>query len=111
MGNEDHAHAKAQLQPNHEFKNFELDGDVKCGCGLVGDEKIRTVGERHGDHYPLTLPAGHFMGVGNHAPFRFGNLDQIQHFDGVGIGCIPADFLVVHDGFDELIADGIERIE
>ena len=62
---------RRSLQPDHEFKNFELNGDVKGGRRLVGDEKIGTVGKRHGDHHPLALAAGHFMGVGAHAPFGF----------------------------------------
>ena len=74
------------MQPNHEFKNFELNGDVKRRCGLVGDEKIGTVGKRHGDHHPLALSAGHFMGIGTHAPLGFLNLHQLHHLHGARLG-------------------------
>ena len=33
-----------------------LDGHIERGRGLVGDEKLRLVRQRHGDHDALTHP-------------------------------------------------------
>ena len=75
MGDEDHAHPKALLQAGHEFEDFRLNGDVKRRCRFIRDKQIRIIGKRHGDHHALALAAGHFMGIGAHAPLRVLNLN------------------------------------
>lgn len=36
-----------------EFQHFRLYGNVKSGCGFVGDEHRWLCRDRHGDGYPL----------------------------------------------------------
>ena len=42
-------------------EDLRLHGDVERGRRLVGDEEIRPVGERHGDHHALALAARKLM--------------------------------------------------
>ena len=53
----------AVLDPLHHLEHLGLDGDVEGGGGLVGDEHVGLVGDRHGDHRPLAHAAGELVGV------------------------------------------------
>ncbi len=57
VGDEQHRHAIGLLQPGNEVEDFSLCGHVECGCRLVGDQKLRLAGERHGNHGALTHAA------------------------------------------------------
>jgi hypothetical protein len=56
VGDEQHGHADLALQRLQELEDLRLDGDVERGRRLVGDQQVRLVGERHGDHDALALP-------------------------------------------------------
>ncbi len=57
VGDPQHGHAEARLQVLQQLQHLGLDGDVERGGGLVRDEQLRLIGERHGDHHPLALAA------------------------------------------------------
>ena len=57
VGDEQHRHADLLLQVFQQLQDLRLHGDVERGRRLVGDEKVRAVGERHRDHHPLALAA------------------------------------------------------
>ena len=57
VGDEQQHHAEACLQVLEKFENLRLNRDIECGGWLVGNQQIRLVGERHGDHHALTLTA------------------------------------------------------
>jgi hypothetical protein len=40
-----------------QFENLRLNGHVERRRRLVGDQKLRLVGERHRDHHALALAA------------------------------------------------------
>ena len=62
----DHAHVVgdeqdgglAPLHRQHELENLGANGHVKRCCGLVGQDEVGLVHERHGDHDALALAAG-----------------------------------------------------
>ena len=56
MGNEQHGHAHPGLNLLQQFEDLRLHRDVERRRRLVGDQEVRLVGERHGDHYTLALP-------------------------------------------------------
>ena len=65
-----------------QLEDLRLDGDVERRGRLVGDQQVRLVGERHGDHDALALPAGELMRVGVEPPLRVVEADlaqQLQH--------------------------------
>ncbi|MDT4885592.1 hypothetical protein FQZ97_1218410 [compost metagenome] len=57
MSDEDDRHAELALQFGKQHQDLRLDGDVKRGSRLVGDQDVGVVGKRHGDHHALALAA------------------------------------------------------
>ncbi len=53
-----------RLEPAQQVEDLRLDGDVEGGGGLVGDQQVGLVGEGHGDHHALALPARELMRIG-----------------------------------------------
>jgi hypothetical protein len=56
-----HRHVELVLELEQQVEDLRLDGHVECRGRLVGDEQVRLVGERHGDHDALALPAGELV--------------------------------------------------
>ncbi len=81
VGDEQHRHAELRLQVLQQFEDLRLHGDVEGGRRLVGDQKIGTVGERHGDHHPLALSAGELVRIGAKALRRIDDADFGQKLD------------------------------
>ena len=52
------------LQPLDQLEDLRLHGHVERGRGLVGDQQLRVVGQRHGDHRALAHAAGELVRVG-----------------------------------------------
>src|SRR5690606_9188670 len=59
-----------------------LHGDVEGGGGLVGDDDVGIVGERHGNPDALALPARQFMREGARAGAGIADTDLLHEFDG-----------------------------
>ncbi len=53
---EQHRHAHLPLQVAQEFEDLGLNGDVERRRRLVGNQQIRLVRQRHGDHYRWRCP-------------------------------------------------------
>ena len=81
MGDEQHRHAELGLQVFQQLQDLRLHGDVERGRRFVGDQKIGTVGERHGDHHPLALAAGELVRIGAGSLRRIGDADFGQKLD------------------------------
>ena len=81
VGDEHDGHAETLLQRAQQIEDLRLDGHVERRRRLVGDQEIRLVGERHGDHDALALAAGHFMRIAVDAAFGFGNADELEQFE------------------------------
>jgi hypothetical protein len=105
------AHVAAELI--EQFEDLFLDGDIKGGGGLVGDEQLGIGGESHGDHDALAKSAGELMrklrgadsGFGDGGSFECGMNAPLQ-MRAVQIRFVGAN------GFFDLRAnthDGIER--
>lgn len=111
MGDEDDRHAELALQLGEQHEDLRLDRHVERRRRFVCDQYVGIVGQRHGDHDPLSLATRHFMRVGFHPPFGIGNMNQPQELERL-FACLrrtkPA---MPADRFDQLIADRIERIE
>ena len=68
---------------------LRLHGDVEGRRRLVGDQHVRIVGERHGDHHALALAAGELVRIGVDAPRGVGDAHQFQELDGALAGLPP----------------------
>ena len=64
-----------------QLQDLRLHRDVERGRRLVGDQKIGAIGERHGDHHPLALPARQLVGIGAEPLGRIGDADLGQKLD------------------------------
>ena len=71
----------SRLQLFQQLKDLRLDGDVERGRRLVGDQQIRLVGERHGDHDALALAARQLMRIGVEPLLGIANADLVQQLD------------------------------
>ena len=69
---------KRRLQVAQQLQDLRLDGDVERGGGLVGDQQIGLVGERHGDHHALALAARELVRIGVEPLLGLRQPDQAQ---------------------------------
>ena len=60
------------------LEDLRLDGDVECGRRLVGDQKIRLVGDCEREHHALTHAAGELVGVLAEADGWVGDTDELE---------------------------------
>ena len=84
VGDEQHRHAEPGLQVLEQLEDLRLHGDVERGRRLVGDQEIGSIGERHGDHHALALPAGELVRIGAEPLGRVGDADLGQKLDDSG---------------------------
>ena len=78
---EDHGRAGLLLQSADEGEDLRLDRHVERRRRLVGDQKLRVVGERHGDHHALAHAAGHLVRIGAQALLGRGNAHLLEHVE------------------------------
>jgi len=78
VGDVENCHAELLLQLGQQPQDFCLDRHVECGRRLVSDQKVRVVGERHGDHHALALSSRELVRIGFEPPLRIRNVDQLQ---------------------------------
>ncbi len=104
-------HAEALLQRLQEIEDLSLDRHVKRCRRLVGDQKVRLVGERHRNHHALTLAARKLVRIAVDASTRLGDADQFEQFQHALARLLERAAAVVHDRFGDLPADRVERVE
>ena len=111
MRDEEHRHPGLGLEPGEQFQNLRLHGHVQRSCRLVGDEEIRLVGERRGDHDTLPLPAGKLVRIGAKPAFRLADADLGEKLqDSRAEGC-AAHAPVQLERLADLLLHGVEWIE
>ena len=74
------------LQPLDQVEDGFLNGDIQCRGGLIGDQDLWIVGQRHGNHHPLALPATELMRI------------ALQHFCAVGEFHLTQQLLAAFSG-------------
>ncbi len=111
MGDQQQRHPHPRLQVLQQIEDLRLDGDVERGRGFVGDQQIRLVGERHGDHHPLLLAAGERMRQIAQPALRFAQSDEMQQLDHPLAGARGAHPLVDEQHLGDLLLDRVQRVE
>ena len=81
VGDEQHRHAEPRLRVLQQLQDLRLHRDVERGGRLVGDQQVRLVRQRHGDHHALALAAGELMRIAASRAGRIGNADLVEQFD------------------------------
>ena len=88
-----------------------MNGHVQRGGRLVGDQQIRVVGQRHGDHHPLALPAAKLVRIGPRLPLRVGETDVGEQIGNLLARAAPVDPLVGDQNFCHLPVNALDRVE
>ena len=84
VGDQQDGRAGVPGQIEHEGEDLPLDRDVQGRGRLVGDEQLRPQHKGHGDHHPLALAAGKFVGIAPQLPAGIGQPHPGEH--GLGLG-------------------------
>ena len=94
-----------------QAQDLRLDRDVERGRGLVGDQQLGLVGERHGDHHPLALPAGELMRIGIEALLGIPQAHQVQQLEGLSPRLGLAEAAMQDQRLADLARDRVQRVE
>ncbi|MCY1418606.1 hypothetical protein D9M71_341690 [compost metagenome] len=94
-----------------QFEDFQLHGDVEGSGRFVGNQQFGLVGQGHGDHHPLALPAGKLVGQGLEALMRLRDAHQLEQLKGAPGGGLAAQALVQFEDFVDLLFDVVQRVE
>ena len=94
-----------------ELQDLGLDGHVEGRRRLVGDEQVRAVDERHGDHHALAHAARQLVRIGVDAALGGRDADALEHVDDFALGLLGVDLAVRAHRLDDLVADAIERMQ
>jgi hypothetical protein len=111
MGDEQKAHAEVALQLRQELEDLRLDRDVERGGRFVGDQKLGVVGQRHGDHHALPLPAGQLVGIGAQPLLRVADAHTGHQLDDPLPRRLPAQALVQRKALGDLLFQRVQRVE
>ena len=111
MGDQQNGHVIFFLDVHEQVKDPALNGYVKGGGRFIGNQQLRPAGQGHGDHDSLPLATGELMRIGVHPVFRFLDAAAAEQLQPL----VPCLFLrhvsVQEQRFEQLIADGVHRVE
>ena len=111
VGDEQQRHAELRLQRAEQREDLGLDGDVERGGGLVGDEQIGLVGQRHRDHHALALAARELVRIGVQPPLGLGQSHQPQELQRPRARGRPGEPLVHPEDLVHLFLDRVQRVQ
>src|SRR5271165_4368171 len=108
---EKHSEAKLGAELGEQGEDLRLDRDVEGSGGLVGDEQLRMVHDRHGDHDALAHAAGELMRIVAGPSGGIGDGDIVHGIDRALPRLALRHLVVRQHGFRDLVADPHDRIE
>ena len=111
MGDKQDRHVEFLLDILDQIKYLGLDGHIQGCCGLIGNEQAGTASQGHGDHYPLPLAAGQLVRVRVDPVFRVFDSCTFEQDNSTFSGLFSGHVPVQHQGFNQLVADCIYRIQ
>ena len=111
MGDEEQAHALGLFKLCEQVKDLRLDCHIERRGGLVGDQKFRPIGERHGDHDPLALPAGELVGIRVQTVLGVADTHFGEQLDNPRAYGIAAQTLVQFDALTQLLFQRVQRVK
>ena len=99
------------LQVLDQLEDLRLDGHVERRRRLVGDEQVRRIDERHGDHHALTHAARQLVRIRVDAAFSRRDADALEHVDNFALGLLGVHLAVRAHRLDDLVANPVERVQ
>ena len=110
--NEKHRQSKFLAQIVEQIENLLLDGDIKRGSRLVGNQQLRTIDNGHGNHDALAHASGELVRIAAGALLGLGD-GNVAHAFNCSAPCFGFGNAVMSEyRFRDLLADthhGIER--
>ena len=94
-----------------QLEDLRLHRHVERRRRLVGDEEVRLVGERHGDHHALALPAGKLVRIGAEPALGLADADLLQKLQHAHPRRAVAHAAMQLQHLADLPLDGVERVE
>src|SRR5208283_4179437 len=94
-----------------QVENLLLDGHVKRSSWFVGNEQLRTVDDRHGDHDALPHASGKLVRITAGATLRFWNSNVAHAFNSAVPRFGFGDLVVRQYCLRDLVADAHHGIE
>jgi hypothetical protein len=88
-----------------------LKGHIQGRGRLIGNQQLWVTANGHGDHGPLLHAAGKFMGITVENTPIFSQSNQVQKFQGLLHGGFAVCAKMRDQGFGNLLADLIGRIQ
>ncbi len=111
VGDEQQRHAHLALQLLQQLEDLRLDRHVERGGRLIGDQQVRLVGERHGDHDALALAARQLMRKRVETLFRLADADLVQQLQHARTHGLLVHAPVHAQHLAHLPLDGVQRVE
>ena len=101
----------AVLDALEHVEHLGLDRHVERGRGLVGDEQVGVVRDRHRDHRPLAHAARVLVRVLLGPVGRVRDADEVEQLDHALLQLLAADLAVDRDRLRDLVADPVRRVQ
>ena len=111
VGYQQDRHPEIALQVGEQPQDLRLDGHVERRRRFVGDQQVGFVGERHGDHHPLALPARQLVRPRAQPPLRLGEADEPEQLEAARARRGGAQALVQRQRFADLPLHRVQRVE
>ena len=87
---------------------------IVTSSAVVGSSAISSfglVGQRHGDHHALPLPAGQLVRIGAQPALRVADADLCQQLEDPRPRLVAAQALVQQQAFAQLLLQRVQRVE
>ena len=112
VGNEDNRHTHLLLQIVEQIENLGLNSHIQSSGRLIGNQQVRFINERHGNHNALQLTAGKLVRILFHAALGFFDAHTFQQCQCLLSCFFFAELFIVHTcRFNQLRTDTHKRIE
>ena len=111
MGDEDDAHPMLALELLNEFENALLNGHVKGGGRLVGDEDVGVARDGHRNHHALLLAARKFVRIRRENLLRTWQHHLVEQINHTLLGLLFRERSVQFQRLHNLFAAAENRIE
>jgi hypothetical protein len=102
---EHHPHPLHAFQLSEQREDLRLNRHVQGSRGFVCDDQLRTAGKRHGNHHPLTHPAGELVRKLIHPATGIGHVNLSQEFQRSGTRIAPRHAPMLHQRLCDLVPD------
>ena len=111
VADKNHTDIAFLLQLGDQLQNLGLDCYIECCGWFIGDQQLRFVDQRHGDHHALTHTAGKLVGEVIYCRLGVAHSHFRQQLDSPGAGLFFAHLMVKYQWLHQLFADGHVGVE